>query len=583
MKLYTTQQHILLDEQPLGSGAEGNVYEIVEPQDLRDFVVKVYHSHEQSKNRQPKIAQLIEANKTGQCNLPAQVILPQTCVYDSENRFVGFMMPKVDTPYHLTSLCSLNLNVGLPQQWYNKYHRDIYNLYFRLVICKNLAELVTQTHKMGHYIFADLKPENIKINWRGEVFILDTDSIQITDALAKSFYPAEKITPEYAPPEAHHFDFKHNYISENWDVFSLGVIFYKILLGLHPYTGTCLPPYEDLVSNEQKIQANLLPIGKQRIHFDIVPEPHQNFEYLPLPIQSLFKASFQAEQSLRPTAGDWQVALETQLQQMEEPTIKTFDLTSTLPLDATSLDKQTEGEIFNNQQVKRDVAHLVMANLGAFIFLLILIKFVSGSGLFQQTTVGLASEPEKVLKARLVAVDLQGRVEIKRHQVSHKVGLFDRNGHMLLPYDYEWIGNFREGLASIVLYNKTGYVNYQGKIIIPMIFDEGWEFVNGFAQVRIKQKRGLIDHQGQLLTPLIYDRVWNFDRSKNGLARVERNGKQGFIDQQGKTIIPVQYDWVDEFADSTFTMAKKNNRTYKINRVGKVLEEVGILSSLMVK
>ncbi|OJJ20265.1 hypothetical protein BKI52_17515 [marine bacterium AO1-C] len=574
MKLYTTQQSILLNEQPLGSGAEGNVYEIVAPQAFKGLVVKVYHSHEQSKDREPKIVQLIEAEKSGV--IPPEVIFPKQCVYDLEGCFVGFIMPKVEATYHLTSLCSLSLNASLPQKWHNKYHRNDYNLYFRLNICRNLARLVAQIHQSQHYTFADLKPENIKVNWQGEVFILDIDSIQVTDNEQALVYPAEKITPEYAPPEAKHFNFKENKISESWDAFSLGVIFYKILLGLHPYTGTCLPPFEDLVLNEQKIQANLLPIGKQATYFDIIPEPHQAFEQLPQRMQLLLKASFQAKASLRPTAAYWYEALEAQLKQMNEPKVKEYAIAKAPPVRVTTPDKQTKSLLPNSRQAQRDVARLVAANLSAFIFLLALIKFVSLSGLFQGSIAKPLNESVQMDCFKPVPVDMLGRIEVKRHEITNKVGLFGRNGEMLLPYDYEWIGGLQEGLASIVLYNKTGYVNEQGKIVIPMVYDEGWAFSNGFARVGIKEKRGMINHAGELLTPLMYDNIWNFDLPTNGLARIEKDGKYGFIDQKGQEVIPVQFDWVDDFAGSDFTTAKKGGKTYKINRMGKNLGEIKV-------
>ncbi|HAS38839.1 MAG TPA: hypothetical protein DCS93_00100 [Microscillaceae bacterium] len=569
MKLHTTQQSILLHEQPVGSGAEGNVYEIVAPQAFQGLVAKIYHSHEQSKDREPKIVQLIEAENKGA--LPSNVIFPKECVYDASGNFVGFMMPKVEAPYHLTSLCSLSLNAGLPQAWHNKYHRDDHNLYFRLVICRNLARLVAQVHQTQHYIFADLKPENIKVNWQGEVFVLDTDSIQITNNQGL-LYPAEKITPEYAPPEARHFNFKQNQIPESWDSFSLGVIFYKILLGLHPYTGTCLPPYEELVSNEQKIQANLLPIGQQSVYFDIVPEPHRALKHLPQRIQMLLRASFQAKESLRPTAAYWQEALEVQLSQMKEPQVKALVIAKAPPLREVSPSPQTTLMLSNNKHAQRDVARLVAANLSAFIFLLALIKFVSVSGLFFNA-VSLSptvQAPVKKGEGCFPEGFFAEKAAAKRHKVTNKVGLFDNNGQMLLPYDYEWIGRFHEGLASIVLYNKTGYINEQGKIVIPMVYDEGWDFSNGFARVGVREKRGMINHQGELLTPLIYDNVWNFDLENQGLARVEIDGKYGFINQKGKEVIQIKFDWVDDFEGRNFTLVKLGEKTFSMDRQGNI-------------
>ena len=583
MKLYTTQQIILLQEQPIGSGAEGNVYEIEAPQEYRGLVVKVYHLHEQIKDRESKIKSLIDSGKSG--IIPPQVIFPKECVYDSEGDFVGFIMPKVEAPYHLTSLCSLSLNPSLPQKWHNKYHRDDYNLYFRLLICKNLAKLVANIHQSKQYIFADLKPENIKVNWKGEVFILDIDSIQVTNAQQGLLYPAEKITPEYAPQEITHIDFKKTQILESWDAFSLGVIIYKVLLGLHPYTGTCLPPYEELVSNEQKIQANLLPIGKEATYFDIIPEPHQAFEQLPQRIQLLLQASFQAKASLRPTAAYWYEALEGQLKQMKTPVVKEFAITQVaLPLEITSTQKKWP-ILPSNRQAQKDVVRLVAANLSAFVFLLMLIKFISVSVLFTKAEQAPKAKDVETLICDYVPLtkkeeDIYVRkVMAKRHDITNKMGLAGKDGKMLLPYDYEWIGDFSEGMASIVLYAKTGYVNEQGKIVIQMVYDEGWAFRYGFARVGAMGKKGMIDTKGTLLTPLIYDGVWDFDLPTGGLARIEKNGKYGFINQQGKEVINAQFDWADDFAGTGYTKVKKDNKTFYINRAGKIVPNAELMKT----
>ncbi|WP_299458289.1 WG repeat-containing protein [uncultured Microscilla sp.] len=566
MKLYTTEQCMLLNGQPLGSGAEGNVYEVVAPAAFKNYVAKVYHRHEQHKHRVSKIKHLITARANS--NISSAVILPKECLYNEEGDFVGFLMPRVNAPYHLTSLCSLSLPHNAPEAWHNKYARVPYNLYFRLLICKNLAEVVASLHQTSQYVFADLKPENIKVNLNGDVFIIDVDSIQVTQDQALLF-ATEKITPEYAPQEVKHIHFKHEIVPVHWDHFSLGVIFYKVLLGLHPYTGTCLPPYEDLVSNEQKIQANLLPLGDQAQHFDIIPEPHQAFGQLPPLVQQLLEASFSVIPSQRPDALCWQQTLEKELKVLGKPKIKKQAIVITGKLASVARTHPVDVPS-KPSKAHRDVAKLIAVNITAFMILMALVRFVSASNLFKQTA---SVSP-------LVVTPLNSTVASKKttysshrvlHRQSQKYGLVDRRGKVLLPYDYDWIGNFSEGLASIVLRTKTGYVNADGKVTIPLVYDEGWAFRYGFARVSIRQKMAMINQQGKLLVPLYYDGVWNFDLPAKGLARVERQGKYGFINQQGKEVIGLWFDWADDFAGRATTKAKIKGEIYIINRLGKVL------------
>lgn len=574
MELYTTQQRILLNEQPLGSGAEGNVHEVVAPRHYQNCVAKVYHSHEQQKNREPKIKRLITFG-VNQAVTP-QVIFPQECIYNTRGDFVGFLMPKVIAPYHLTSLCSLGLAPTMPKEWQNKYHRDAYNLYFRLTICKNLAEQVASLHRTQCYVFADLKPENIKINLEGEVFLLDIDSIQLLDEHQMLLYPAKKVTPEYAPQEIKWLNFQEDAIPETWDRFSLGVIFYKILLGLHPYTGTCLPPYEELVSNEQKIQANLLPLGERAGYFDIIPAPHQEFGQLPEKIQASLMASFQMAPSLRPTAYDWFAIFEKQLKSMSKPMVREQTLAATA--EEKTLTSPASWTLLTDAKAQRDVGRLVAVNAAAFLVMLSLIKFISWSGIF---TIQGISEEVCFLTEEGVDKHEKGIVlsEVKPVYVSKgkinietgKFGLVHHSGKLLLPYDYDWIGNFKEGLAHIVWHSKTGYVNERGKIIIPLIYDEAWPFQHGFARVIVAKKTGMINKNGELLVPIYYDGMWNFDRLTHGLARVERHGKYGFINQQGKEVIDLYFDGADDFAGKKFTKVKIGKDAFAIDRQGHIL------------
>lgn len=570
MKLYTTENYVLLDKQPLGSGAEGNVYEVLAPARFKNCVAKVYHRHEQHTHREEKIKHLIASRANS--NISSSITFPQECIYNDKGSFMGFLMPKVKTPYHLTSLCSLSLPHNIPKAWYNKYARIDHNLYFRLLICKNLAEVVANLHQTKQYVFADLKPENIKINLAGEVFIIDVDSIQITQG-QKLLYATEKVTPEYAPQEIKSINFKQEIVAEGWDRFSLGVIFYKVLLGLHPYTGTCAPPYGDLVSNEQKIQANLLPLGTQAKYFKIIPEPHQGFKQLPKSIQQLLAASFSKMPTERPEATQWDNVLTQQLKSMSKPVVKQVAVAPTVPNRV-----RIKPAVATKNKAHRDVAKLVAVNVAAFMILLALVRFVSASALFHTARISNDPVAETTEQYNIPTHNIEKLPTYKSRRVLNKekqlYGLVDNKGKTLLPYDYEWIGNFHEGLATIVLRTKTGYINQDGKVVIPLVYDKAWAFQNGFARVSVNEKMALIDTQGKLLVPLYYDGLWDFDASTNGLARVEREGKYGFIDQKGKEVIGLWFDWADDFAGGYTTKVRLNGEIFKIDRTGKILERI---------
>lgn len=62
---------------------------------------------------------------------------------------------------------------------------------------------------------------------------------------------------------------------------------------------------------------------------------------------------------------------------------------------------------------------------------------------------------------------------------------------------YDFVGYFSEGLATVELNGKWGFVDQQGKIVIPLEYDAVWEFRKGIAAVLFKGKRGFIDVTGR--------------------------------------------------------------------------------------
>jgi hypothetical protein len=66
---------------------------------------------------------------------------------------------------------------------------------------------------------------------------------------------------------------------------------------------------------------------------------------------------------------------------------------------------------------------------------------------------------------------------------------------------------FSEGLARVLLNDKTGFINKNGNIVIECIYDDAKDF-------------------------------------KGGMAAVKRNGLWGFIDTSGNFIIQPQFDGI---------------------------------------
>lgn len=303
-------QTIELDPQPLGSGGEGSVHAVtgLSANNYNNHVAKIYHERERSQKRSLKINYLTQ--HCPELHDDYSVIFPEEPLFDQNDQFIGFIMKRALGDVDLTSLCTLKPSSRLNAEWHHKFDRaSSYGMYHRALLCYNIAAAFSQIHRSKLFVFVDIKPENIRITLDGRVSIIDLDSVQVMDKdQGQLLFSAEKHTPEYSPGEMGNLNFKTDLIPETWDRFSLGVIFYKLMFGLHPFTGTCREPYHNMVSNEQKIEAGLFPQGIRVQYFDVIPEPHIHFESLPKLLQRLFIRCFDGghyNPVLRPSAYEW--------------------------------------------------------------------------------------------------------------------------------------------------------------------------------------------------------------------------------------------------------------------------------------
>jgi hypothetical protein len=120
-----------------------------------------------------------------------------------------------------------------------------------------------------------------------------------------------------------------------------------------------------------------------------------------------------------------------------------------------------------------------------------------------------------------------------RAQSSRLWGIVSRDGRVVVPLNYQQIGNYREGRAPVKQNNRWGLVGQGGQLIIPVSYDMVAEVRENRVRTKHKGKYGFFDSHGRLIIPFQYDFAKDF---QNGRAQVGNQGRYWMIDLTGKCI-----------------------------------------------
>lgn len=151
-----------------------------------------------------------------------------------------------------------------------------------------------------------------------------------------------------------------------------------------------------------------------------------------------------------------------------------------------------------------------------------------------------------------------------------------RDGRRLTSLDFDFIDDFKEGLARVFIFDKGyGYIDADGKMAIPMVYEYAKDFHCGKAIVERGGKDYFIDKVGKetlIVSPSgrRYEEICDF---AEGLCRVSvlklRSGDLqyysdhesaagiwGYVDESGKEIISPQYIYAYDFCDGIAFVCK---------------------------
>lgn len=302
-------QAIIIEDSPFASGGEGELFNITKPSGLSHCVAKIFHLNKRDSEKEAKIEYLLQNPPVFEGLLDEQpIVWVKHMLHDAEGVFVGFVMPKA-TGEKLEILTAPKLPKYLGKEWSRFKLGGDEALRLRLKVCYNLAAALRMVHATGKYVLVDLKPDNILIKNNGVVSIVDTDSIEVIEN-GRTLFPATVATPEYTPNE-YYTGTKPGKITidPSWDNFSLAVIYYRLLFGVHPHAATSKAPYDNVNALGDKIKHGLFVHNTQLSdQFTVIPPPHRAFLSLDRDLQKLFVRTFvdgHEDPQLRPSPEEW--------------------------------------------------------------------------------------------------------------------------------------------------------------------------------------------------------------------------------------------------------------------------------------
>lgn len=123
-------------------------------------------------------------------------------------------------------------------------------------------------------------------------------------------------------------------------------------------------------------------------------------------------------------------------------------------------------------------------------------------------------------------------------------GLIDQQLSEILPVEYEFLSDIREGKVALRQGRRYGFADLNGTLSIAPAYEAVMSFQDSLAAVKQDRRWGFVDHQGSLVIPAMYEKVLSFEA---GVAAVshrvgpDRLFRWGVIDHSGEQVLPFVY------------------------------------------
>ena len=157
---------------------------------------------------------------------------------------------------------------------------------------------------------------------------------------------------------------------------------------------------------------------------------------------------------------------------------------------------------------------------------------------------------------------------LARVEKDGKFGFIDTNNNLVIPLMYDGAISFSEGLAAVKKEAKWGFIDKTGRVVIDFKYHDAWLFNEDLAAVKMNQKWGFINKRGQEVIPFRFvEALW----FSEGLCAVRVNKDWGYIDKDAKLKIAYDFDEASSFVSGK-ALVKKRGQEYYIDKNGKKVQ-----------
>jgi hypothetical protein len=145
--------------------------------------------------------------------------------------------------------------------------------------------------------------------------------------------------------------------------------------------------------------------------------------------------------------------------------------------------------------------------------------------------------------------------------------LIDKAGEVIAVGESH--ANVAQGRIPFTRGGRSGFLDMKGSVAVPFVYDAVSQYSEGLAAVEQQGKWGFIDRDGQVVIPLEFDKVSEFSK---GLAPAKRGERTGFIDHTGRFAFELPFEYSDGFiADDVAIFWTVDSRTGYLNTSGRVI------------